>query len=308
MATLRDYYNTGDDNYQTIWSTVWVAQTFTTSESYNISSVKLKLFRLNNPGTITVSIKATSGGLPSGGDLAVGTTDGSTLTTSVVGEWREITFGSPYTLSSGVKYAIVVRSGASAPNYFYWKYDVSSPTYTGGSYIFSSNSGSSWAANTAIDFMFETWGDPIKPGKPTNPSPSDAASGITLDESPLSWDASDPAADTYEIYFGESGSEVLIGIAQAEVEFTIDFGTLDYGTTYGWRIDATNEAGTTTGDTWTFSTILFNTILPGSPGGSGGGGGGGGTGEESSPTGENNMITLRRLVAAANSKIWYEDV
>lgn len=140
------------------------------------------------------------------------------------------------------------------------------------------------------------------PGKPTNPSPTDDATDITLDHTLLSWDASDPAADTYEIYFREQGDDwELVGEAQAGVEWTIDFGTLDYGITYEWRIDATNDAGTTTGDTWTFGCISFDPPLPsgitlvdGEPTGT--------------PTGENNMYTVKRLIIAANNKIFYEDV
>ncbi len=162
-------------------------------------------------------------------------------------------------------------------------------------------SGDAWEnSNTEL---FSTL--PVVPGKPTNPSPSHTASDITLDESPLSWDASSPAADTYEIYFREQGeSWDLIGTAQAGVSFVLDFGYIDYNITYEWRIDATNIAGTTTGDTWNFDSIVFAPPNPAD----GGIGGGGGSGEESSPTGESNMITLRRLVAAAGNAIYYEDI
>ena len=170
-----------------------------------------------------------------------------------------------------------------------------------------------WDFSTPIWHIIEDTTYPslnvFPPGKPTEPSPTHEATGITLDESPLSWDASDPAANTYEIYFREQGEDwELVGVAQAGVSFALDFGILDYEKIYEWRVDATNEVATTTGDTWIFDSVVFAPVLPGASGGAGGGGGGGGSGEESSPTGENNMITLRRLVAAANSKIWYEDV
>lgn len=100
--------------------------------------------------------------------------------------------------------------------------------------------------------------------------------------------------ETYEIYFREQGdSWELIGVAQAGTELVLDFGTLDYNKTYEWRVDATNEYGTTTGDTWNFGTIVLD---PPSWNNAGAG------------IGDNNMVTLRRLVAAANSKIWYEDI
>lgn len=114
--------------------------------------------------------------------------------------------------------------------------------------------------------------------------------------------------ETYNVYFGEQDNLVLVASLQAGVEWVITFGTLKYNKVYEWRIDSVNAFGTTTGDVWSFNSIAFKSPLPGASGGSGGGGGGGGDGEESSPTGENNMITLKRLVAAANSKIWYEDI
>jgi len=154
------------------------------------------------------------------------------------------------------------------------------------------------------------------PGAPTNPSPPDSVDpNITLDKTPLSWDASDPAADTYEIYFRESGDDwILVGEAQAGVEWTITFGTLAYGTTYEWRVDATNTEGTTTGDTWSFTCLSFappriSYVLI-----SGGSGAGpyddppGTEGTDWAWTGENTMLTIKKLVAAANSKIWYEDL
>lgn len=153
----------------------------------------------------------------------------------------------------------------------------------------------------------DTWSFDARPVKAETPSPTDAVSDITLDETPLSW-VDGGNADTYNVYFGESGSEELVAELQADLEWTIDFGTLAYNTTYGWRIDSVNDFGTTTGDTWTFDTIVFAPPVPGAAGGGGGGGGGGGEGEESSPTGENNMLTLRRLIAAAKNTLWYEDI
>lgn len=310
MAVLRDYYNTGEDSQMQFGFVsgslnIRMAQTFQASVSYDINSVKLKLYRSGSPGTITVELQGVSGENPDANVLATGTTDGDTLTTNTAGEWREITFAAPYSVVSGTNYAIVV----SAQTYnTFWKKDA------GGSYVNGAmrgvSVGENWGPVVPLsDAIFETYDNLTVPGKPTNPSPSDAVSDITLDESPLSWDASSPAADTYEIYFREQGgSWDLIGVAQAGVSYVLNFGYIDYSKTYEWRIDATNEAGTTTGDTWTFDSIVFDTIIPGGSGGSGGGGGGGGSGEESSPSGENNMITLRRLVAVTNNKIWFEDV
>jgi hypothetical protein len=156
---MYEYYNTGDDNHCWLYGNFWVAQTFTPSIAHTITSVKLKLFRNGTPGTVTVSIRATSGGQPTGSDLCFGTTNGNTLTTSAPGEWREITLGSGYGLSAGTTYAIVVRAtGGDSSNYVWWRVDSSSPTYGGGMYLFSTDSSSSWIFGANYDLMFEEWG------------------------------------------------------------------------------------------------------------------------------------------------------
>ena len=165
MSTEFDYYKTGDDGSAGIVLAAWVAQTFTASNSYSISSVKLLLYRLSagGPGTVTVTINTTSGGLPTSTILCTGTTNGDTLTTNNAGEWREIIFTSSANLTSGVVYAIVVSAPAGSYN-LRWRDDSSSPTYSGGKACSSSNSGSSWAAiSPDQDQMFDTYGIILPP-------------------------------------------------------------------------------------------------------------------------------------------------
>jgi len=153
--TLRDYYNTGNDDIRGITDTTWYGQTFLTTEDYLITKVKLLLYRSGTPGTVTVSIRATSAGLPTGADLTSGTTNGDTLTEDSGGEWRAITFSSSYLLNSSTTYAIVIRSEAAGLR---WNCDSSSPSYAGGSDVHSVDSGANWDVTTSNDFMFETWG------------------------------------------------------------------------------------------------------------------------------------------------------
>jgi len=146
----------------------------------------------------------------------------------------------------------------------------------------------------------------VAPGAPTLVSPTPTGvTDITLDETPLEWAAGDPAGDTYEVYFSIQGDDwetVPVGEAQAGLTWAIAFGLLGYGIEYSWRIDATNEYGTTEGTVWTFTAMAFAPPLPtgvtldaeGEPTGT--------------PTGESGMVTVRRLVVAANDKIWYEDI
>lgn len=162
MATKYEYYDSGLDGSIGFHTVAWNAQTFTPAEAHKITSVKLQLSKTGSPGEITVSIRATSGGLPTGGDLCSGTTDGDTLTTEWPGEWREITLGDGYNLDADTKYAIVVRAlEGSSSNYLNWYKDGTSPTYAGGGRCNSENSGSSWSDQSSWDdFMFEEWGEP----------------------------------------------------------------------------------------------------------------------------------------------------
>ncbi len=159
MATLFEYYNTGDDSYSSAAGDDRIAQTFTPAIAHTIISVKLKLYRVNNPGTITISIKATDiNGHPTGANLVSGTTNGDTLTTDSAGEWREITLGAGYALSVGVKYAIVLTPSQLLPNEILWREDDSLATYAGGNLEYSLDAGASWAAVGDYDFMFEEYG------------------------------------------------------------------------------------------------------------------------------------------------------
>jgi len=160
MATRHEYYITGDDHAYGVWGVNWYAQTFTPSTSHTVVSVKLELYRVGEPGDITVSIRNTTSDLPSGEDLCSGTTSANTLTTGSSGEWREITLGSGTALTASTKYAIVVRctGGDGSTKYLMWRVDTSSGAYTDGNYCNSSNSGSSWTETDGYDFMFEEWG------------------------------------------------------------------------------------------------------------------------------------------------------
>lgn len=163
MAIFENYI-TGDDFYATIASaTAWFGQSFTPVIAHTVESVELLIYRNGSPGTVTVSIKATDGnGHPTGDDLCSGTTDGDTLTTSTDGEWREITLGSGYALTADTKYAIVVRAlSAISSNFVRWRYDITDPTYSGGNYLISTNSGTSWTTWSGVDFMFKEKGPAV---------------------------------------------------------------------------------------------------------------------------------------------------
>ncbi len=158
----------------------------------------------------------------------------------------------------------------------------------------------------------DVWNFDARPAKVVNPGPADVASDIRLYPE-YSWDAS-TVATSYHLYvgIGELMGAVAIDVPDitdlnydsAVVDFQNGF-VWGYNSVYHWRVDAVNDFGTTEGDEWTFNSIDYDPPLPtgvsltdvvgeeGEPTGT--------------PTGENNMITVKRLVAAANNTIFFED-
>jgi len=155
------------------------------------------------------------------------------------------------------------------------------------------------------------------PIKAKTPAPIDTFTGMTLDYQAFSWVSgteTPPDEEVYNVYWGTTSddlSEIVhqgsaTSIAAAFLIVTIGAGL--YNETYYWRVDtywpSTEE--TAEGDEWWFSTIAFSPPLPTGITLAGG------DGDEGDPTGtitgENNMITIRKLVAAARNKIFYEDL
>lgn len=155
MAIKYQYHDTGEIAGYTFGDDYWIAMTFTPSITHTIYSVKLKLWRSGSPGTITISIRETAGGLPTGSDKATGTIDGDTLDTSP-GSWKEITL-TPYLLVAGTKYAIVMHTTSTEPTYYAGARG-GGTGYGSGEYCYDNeDSGATWNAGTD-SIMFEDWG------------------------------------------------------------------------------------------------------------------------------------------------------
>ena len=160
------YYSAGDDGDKDAFGVNWQGQTFTPEITHLLGKVRLKFFKVGDPGTITVSIRATSAGIATGSDLCVGTIEDTDITVDTNGEWYEIALGNGYEVQKDVQYAIVVRIAAGdASNKISWRTDGSTPTYTGGLQITSSDSGADWDTYSGVDCMFEEWG--VGPPSPT---------------------------------------------------------------------------------------------------------------------------------------------
>jgi hypothetical protein len=276
--TLYEHYNTGNDSNVSVYANAPKGQTFTVTTTHNIISVKLFLYRVgswtgyySSSGTVNLFLYATSSGLPTGSVLRSSSILASTVTTSSSGAWYEFAISS-LQLTSGTKYAILLSTndstGGSSSQCVMWKCDVTSPSYTGGNYIYSNDGGVNWSANTSYDFMFEEYALGI-PDTPTNVSATD---GTYTDKVVVTWTKSSGATG-YKIYrdgellatvgdvatYNDStaaAGSITAGTASASDGTSSSYVTLSVsgestsnGTTYSYTVKATNSAGDSSAST-----------------------------------------------------------
>lgn len=213
MATKYEYWDTlNGETGRVCYGVNWSGQTFTPSITHQITSVKLNCYKRDSPndspGDITVSIRATSGGLPTGGDLASGTIAEADIPSwGVAGyDWVEATFSSTCVLVADTKYAIIVKApDGDAQNYVGLRMTVTGADgYTRGNHADSYDSGVNWEDSEGgafyYDMFFEEWGN-LVPVYPT-----DAITRVT------------------NLVFRYNRKEQLYSLVAALGEVTSDFG------------------------------------------------------------------------------------
>ncbi len=92
------------------------------------------------------------------------------------------------------------------------------------------------------------------PLSPSNPSPADGATNISLNTS-FSWSCSDPDGDnlTYDMYFGTIENPPLVSSGLSSNSYIPN--SLAYNTMYYWKVVAKdNNGGITEGSVWNFTT------------------------------------------------------
>ncbi len=198
--------------------TTWGGQTFTPSRTGLLTKVDINLFCSGCTGTIpnlTLSLRATSAGLPTGADLASATITGFSSGSAV---FYTATFGSPPTVTAGTQYALVIRPTANpAPGTYALTRSgtatAGSDVYAGGTRVAGATSGTVWSIpltggvstdtgfKTHVDSGFGTSGDFISGLKDSNPPPADTPLWTTL-----SWTATVPANTTLQFQVAASNS------------------------------------------------------------------------------------------------------
>jgi len=152
-----DQSQTTSNNSNFTYSTNWFAQVFTPSLSGELTSCTLYLQKIGSPaGDFTVSVRATSGGVPTGADLASCSIACSSISTSASNV--TFTFSSPAWITGSTAYALVAScpGGSSTSVCVNWLY-YSAERYAGGNRAISYNSGSSWSTSANSDMRFATY-------------------------------------------------------------------------------------------------------------------------------------------------------
>jgi hypothetical protein len=197
----------------------------------------------NTPNVGKTTVTATSSALPgqattpspANGATGVSTTTDLSWTAGSGATSHDVYFGttSPGTFQ-GNQTATTFDTGTMANSTtYYWRIDEKNAAGT--------TTGIVWSFTTVV----------APPGQAASPNPANGATSVSITND-LSWTAGS-GATSHDVYFGTTSPGTLRGNQTAT---TYDTGTMANSTTYYWRIDEKNAAGTTTGIVWSFTTVV----------------------------------------------------
>jgi hypothetical protein len=144
--------------YGYVYGNLFQGQTFTPTESHNLSSIILNLKREGNPqGNLIVEIyNVDAEGKPTGSPLA----SMQVVAGKIPASLTQVEFILPtwLSLNAGTTYAIVVKCPqGDSSNYINWASSNNNP-YARGSRVYSNDGGATWLVASLDDFWFEEWG------------------------------------------------------------------------------------------------------------------------------------------------------
>jgi hypothetical protein len=156
-----EYWDGSTNTDVMIYGNNWRGETFTLGTTgqnvgYELTSVRLSLWKAGTPNGYSVRIRATSSGLPTGGDLSIAWFNGNDLTTSAA--WYNLSI--PHiTLTSSTTYAIIVScNGSSTGNCLKVRLRNAGEDYAGGGALYSTNAGVSFTLGATNSIPFYAWG------------------------------------------------------------------------------------------------------------------------------------------------------
>jgi hypothetical protein len=185
-------------------------QTFTPALTGNLKKVDINLFCSGCTGTtpnLTLSLRNTITGLPTGADLASATISG--FSGGGAASFFTATFASPPTLTAGTQYALVIRpiTNPSPGTYALTRSGTSTlgaNVYAGGTRVAGTSSGTVWSipltGGVNTDTGFRIYLDTFAPSASLSSGTRDAnpAVGLGAHWTTLSWTAATPANTTIQ--------------------------------------------------------------------------------------------------------------
>jgi hypothetical protein len=177
MAILFENYDVHDaaDVFQGV---DWVSQGFTPSIKHTITTGKVKMGRTGAVvGNITLSVRATAAGKPTGADIVSASIAGNDLPIIAGPDdmlFMTFDFGAGTLLQAGTVYAFVWRAPAAVANVFHAVNSANG--YGGGNSYHSGDSGATWGASTGFSTSFQDWG--VVGGPKGSNAPKLVAQGI----------------------------------------------------------------------------------------------------------------------------------
>ena len=155
LLVVYERYQSDDDSYLDIYADNWEAQTFTVGVAHDCDTLMGKVYRTGNaPGTFTFALYNTSSGFPID-QLASQTFDADALTTAAAGQRQYVTIAAQALAADTYAVALFGGVDSSSSQSVRWLNDASTPTYAGGSRVYSANASSSWAKDGTRDYIFE---------------------------------------------------------------------------------------------------------------------------------------------------------
>ncbi len=179
--------------------------------------------------------------------------------------WMEITLDTPFNYNNTDNLIIAVDENTSGYASMSWG-AFTSGTNTG-IYYYNDNinpdpaspptANSRTSSINRIQLVFPSTSAPLAP---TLVSPSDEATGVALNAL-LTWSATAGGGDatSYDVYMDTVDGSTLVSENQVEASYSV---TLAYGTTYYWKVVASNAIGDSpASDVWSFTAMADPTIV-----------------------------------------------
>jgi len=168
------------------------------------------------------------------------------------GGWYEVDITDYAYAGGNLLVSVRTQNAPYTAPHSYWRYTSTSPNYMAVLGNSDSTNPPSLAASynrpniTLVGITVPLPPDPVVLVSPAN-------GGWAFNNSTLNWSpaATGGVPSTYDVYFDTVDGSTLVSDDQTGTSYTP---TLAAGTTYYWRVDATNAYGTATGTVWSFST------------------------------------------------------